>query len=123
MPSPREHAAGRVGALARHREPDDPDLAEARRDLRAAEATEHAEYIRRLVDTFPPLSAEQRTKIAALLRPVVSGEDGRAALARRVPRGRRRCDAAIEHPHTVALAEAELAELAVLQQAEAVEVA
>ncbi len=69
MPSPREHAAGRVGALARHREPDDPDLADARRDLRAAEATEHAEYIQRLVDTFPPLSAEQRTKIAALLRP------------------------------------------------------
>jgi hypothetical protein len=78
----RRRASARVGAITRNRGADDPELIDARRDLRAAEAAEYAEHIRRLVDTFPPLSAEQRTKIAALLRPVVSGEDGRAALAR-----------------------------------------
>jgi hypothetical protein len=78
----RRRASARVGAITRNRGADDPELIDARRDLRAAEAAEYAEHIRRLVDTFPPLSAEQQTKIAALLCPVVSGEDGRAALAR-----------------------------------------
>ena len=80
----RRRASARVGALSKHRlDPEDPALADARRDLRAEEAAECAEHIRRLVDTFPPLSAEQRTKIAALLRPVVAGEGERAALTRR----------------------------------------
>jgi hypothetical protein len=79
----RRHASARVGAITRNRGADDPELIAARRDLRAAEAAEYAEHIRRLVDTFPPLSAAQRTTIAALLRPIVSDEDGRAALARR----------------------------------------
>jgi hypothetical protein len=67
--SPRRSAAGAVGAFARHRHPDDPALAEARRDLRAAEAAEHADHIRRLVDEFPPLTSEQKAKLAALLAP------------------------------------------------------
>jgi len=61
----------RVASLTRSREPDDPDLlaargalAAARHDLRAARAED---YLRRLVDGAPPLSAEQRTRLAALL--------------------------------------------------------
>jgi hypothetical protein len=54
-----------VAALARHRGPDDPDLASARRELRAANL-EHA--IREAVAGAPPLTYEQRTRLAALLR-------------------------------------------------------
>jgi hypothetical protein len=63
--SQRRHAAAVVGALQRHHGPVDPRLANARRDLRAAELEEH---VRRIVDDAPPLTAEQRDKIAALLR-------------------------------------------------------
>lgn len=54
----------RAAALARHH-PDQPEAgAEERRTLRAAAAER---YIRELVDTFPPLTAEQRARLAALL--------------------------------------------------------
>ena len=62
----RRQAAAVVGALQRHHGPDDPRLADARRDLRAAELEEH---VRRIVDDAPPLTAEQRDRLAALLRP------------------------------------------------------
>lgn len=35
---------------------------------------EYAEYVRRIVDDFPPLTAEQKDRIAALLRPVHRSE-------------------------------------------------
>lgn len=65
-PSPRwtSHRA-RLASLSRSREPDDPDLIAARRDLKAARLTE---YVARTVDDFPPLTDEQRSRVAALLR-------------------------------------------------------
>lgn len=54
----------RVASLSRSRTPDDPDLERARRDLRAARLEE---YIRRTVDAAPPLSVEQKDRLAALL--------------------------------------------------------
>jgi hypothetical protein len=58
------HDRARVAALTRHREPDDPDLDEARRDLAAERLTE---AVRRAVATAPPLSAEQIEKLRGLL--------------------------------------------------------
>lgn len=66
VPSSRRRAAAVVGALHRHHGPDDPRLADARRDLRAAELEEH---VRRIVAEAPPLTDDQRSRIAALLRP------------------------------------------------------
>lgn len=43
---------------------------EARRDYRAAQL---AEYIQRTVDAAPPLTAEQRARLARILAPTVSG--------------------------------------------------
>ena len=60
----RERA--RVAALRRHRQPDDPEITSASRDL----AAEHlAEYVRRTVAAAPPLTNQQRQKITALLHP------------------------------------------------------
>lgn len=56
----------RIGALSRSRAADDPDLIEARRDLHAARLAEH---IKRVVDSAPPLTPEQRDRLSALLRP------------------------------------------------------
>lgn len=60
------HERARLSALTRHRSADDPDVADARRDLRAARAED---YIRKLVDEAPPLTAEQRARLATLLAP------------------------------------------------------
>ena len=57
----------RHAALSRHRAPDDPAVTDARRDLAAERLHEH---VQRVVDTFPPLTSEQRNRIAALLRAV-----------------------------------------------------
>jgi hypothetical protein len=55
----------RIGAHKRHGCVDgDPVLEHARRDLRAAKLAAH---VRRTVDAAPPLTAEQRSRIAALL--------------------------------------------------------
>lgn len=61
----------RVAALSRSRGVDDPELVSARRDL-AAERL--ASYIKSTVDAAPPLSAEQRAKLARLL-----GDGGQVA--------------------------------------------
>jgi hypothetical protein len=58
-------ASTRLAALARHRSADDPEVAEAGRDLRAAQLEEH---VRRVVDQLPPLSADQRARLIVLLR-------------------------------------------------------
>ena len=55
----------RVASLTRSRTPDDPDLIEARRNLRAERL---ALYITRVVDAAPPLSPTQLDKLALLLR-------------------------------------------------------
>ena len=60
----RRSTASTVAAIERHNGPDDPRLPDLRRDLRAAELEEH---IRHLVDEAPPLTAEQRLRLAGLL--------------------------------------------------------
>ena len=55
----------RVASLTRSRQPDDPDLLDARRNLRTERL---ADYITRTVDAAPPLTADQRDRLALLLR-------------------------------------------------------
>lgn len=64
QPSVAKHRA-QVARRSQSYPPDHPHLVEARRDLAAARAED---YIRKLVDTFPPLSDEQRDRLALLLR-------------------------------------------------------
>ena len=54
----------RVASLSRSRTSDDPDLVQARERLRVARFEEH---VRKLVDTAPPLTDEQRARLAGLL--------------------------------------------------------
>lgn len=63
MPATRERA--RLAALTRHRPPSDPAIVDAGRDLAAANL---AGYISRIVAAAPPLSDEQRDRLALLLR-------------------------------------------------------
>jgi hypothetical protein len=58
------HERARVARLTQTRAPGDPDLVAARRDLRAARAED---YIKRLVDSAPPLTEAQRSRLAVLL--------------------------------------------------------
>jgi hypothetical protein len=53
----------RVAILSRFH-PDQPELDDARRDLKASTAEQ---YVRDLVDSWPPLSDSQRSRLAALL--------------------------------------------------------
>jgi hypothetical protein len=48
----------------------DRSVEDAQRELKAVKLAEH---IKRLVDAAPPLTAEQRDRLAALLRPVRGG--------------------------------------------------
>lgn len=64
------HERARVAALSRSRTTDDPELVNARRNL-AAERL--AAYIKRTVDEAPPLTDEQRTRLALLLAPASGG--------------------------------------------------
>lgn len=66
---------GRVAALSRSRSHDDPDLIDARLSLREARL---ADYIRKTVDASPPLTAEQRDRLALLLTTGGGGIDGAA---------------------------------------------
>ncbi|BDB42841.1 MULTISPECIES: hypothetical protein [Mycobacterium] len=65
LSSETAHYRARIGALSRDRKPDDPELVEARRALRAHQLAEH---VARVVAQAPPLTAEQRERIAAILR-------------------------------------------------------
>jgi hypothetical protein len=58
------HYRAQVATLSRSRTVDDPDLVEARRNLRAARLHDHIE--KALADA-PPLSEAQRLRIARLL--------------------------------------------------------
>lgn len=71
MSSTWQHERGRVASLTRSRPPDDPELIEARRNLRAARASE---YVQQLVASSPPLTQEQRSHLAALLLQEPAGE-------------------------------------------------
>lgn len=63
--SPVECRRNKVGNLSRYK-PNSPELAQARAELAEAKL---AAYITRTVATAPPLSAEQRNRLALLLRP------------------------------------------------------
>jgi hypothetical protein len=64
-PSPEvSHRRAQVAASKRHRGADDPRSIDAVRVLRE---TMLAEHIQRIVDSAPPLSAEQRSRLAVLL--------------------------------------------------------
>ena len=64
------HARARVASLSRARRDDDPELVDARRDLKGARLEE---YVRQLVETWPPLKIEHAERVAALLKSGVSG--------------------------------------------------
>lgn len=62
-------ARGTYAILARHHGRDDPRTVTAETELRAANL---AEGIRKAINTWPPLTAEQRDRLAGLLRAGVS---------------------------------------------------
>ncbi len=59
------HERARVASLTRSRPADDPELLDARRNLKAERL---ADYIKHTVDGAPPLTPEQRDRLAMLLR-------------------------------------------------------
>lgn len=59
---------GQVASLTRSRRSDDPELIQARQELRVAVLAQH---VRRAVEALPPLTDEQVARVAALLRPSV----------------------------------------------------
>ncbi len=65
QPQPWTHHRARIAALSRDRSPDDPEILDARRDLRAARLEEH---VRKVVADWPPLTDEQLDRLAGLLR-------------------------------------------------------
>lgn len=67
------HHRARVAALSRDRSPDDPQLLDARRDLRAERL---AQAIERTVAEAPPLTDAQRDRLTSLL---AGGGDARAS--------------------------------------------
>ncbi|MGO9382398.1 MAG: hypothetical protein ACLP4W_09945 [Mycobacterium sp.] len=71
LSSATTHHRARIAALSRDRDPDDPELVEARRSLRASRLEEH---VAKVVDGWPPLTDEQLDNVAALLR---AGSRGR----------------------------------------------
>lgn len=64
MSSPVLQARAQLAVATRRRDPE--QIANARRDLAAEKL---AQYVARTVADAPPLTAEQRDRIAALLRP------------------------------------------------------
>jgi len=67
----RRHVRGRIAGLSRDRAADDPELVEARQRCRELNL---AAYIENVVAAAPPLTAEQRARLAALLQG--GGTDG-----------------------------------------------
>ena len=61
----QNHQGAKIAALSRSRKANDPDLLNARRELAAANLEK---YVSEVVAKAPPLTPEQRTRIAALLR-------------------------------------------------------
>ena len=56
----------KIASLSRSRKADDPELLTARRNLKAAKLEE---YVARVISTAPPLTDEQASRIASMLRP------------------------------------------------------
>lgn len=64
MPQSMYAARARLSALKRYRPDDDPAVTAARAELREAKLADH---IKSIVDDAPPLSPEQRSRLAVLL--------------------------------------------------------
>ncbi|QRY53381.1 hypothetical protein [Mycolicibacterium septicum] len=64
-------AAGKVAVLSRDYSPDDPRLMEARRRLSELRLEAH---IQQAVSAAPPLTDEQRARLAELLAPIRGGD-------------------------------------------------
>ena len=60
------HHRAKVASLSRVRSADDPDLVEARRDLKASRLEATA---REAAESLPPLTDEQGRRIAAIICP------------------------------------------------------
>jgi len=73
MASAMYAARARLNALQRHRGPDDPVTTIARLDLREAKL---AEDIVREAESDPPLTAEQRARLAVILLGPVHQDGG-----------------------------------------------
>lgn len=58
------HSRAKVASLSRSRAANDPDLLSAKRELREQRL---ASYIERTLEEAPPLTAEQRQRLAVLL--------------------------------------------------------
>lgn len=74
-------ARARVAALSRADIGDPSKKLEAKRDLQAAKLQD---YIERTLAVAPPLTDEQRTRLAELLRPARELASRRAAVASRI---------------------------------------
>ena len=61
------HRKARVASLTRSRTPDDPEFVAAKRDLAEANI---ADYLEKVLAAAPPLTDEQRSRLAELLKPV-----------------------------------------------------
>lgn len=59
------HERARVASLSRDRKPDDPELVDARRNLAAEKLAAH---VVKVLAVAPPLTDDQRNRIAGLLR-------------------------------------------------------
>ncbi len=68
MPADSRRSRARLAATVRHHSDDVAAVTAARQEHKATAAER---YIRRLVDEAPPLTAEQRDRLALLLRPKI----------------------------------------------------
>jgi Spy/CpxP family protein refolding chaperone len=74
------HHRARVGALSRDRAPDDPEFIAAKRELLYANTEAH---INKVLAAAPPLTPDQRAKLAELLAPARQHILKRAKTSRR----------------------------------------
>lgn len=75
-------ARARVGALSRSRPADDPEFIDAKRALSEAKITA---FVERVLAQAPPLTDEQRTRLAELFRPArPHTSDRRSVIADRI---------------------------------------
>jgi hypothetical protein len=69
----RHQLAGKLASSTRHHGSESPQAQQYKRDLAAIQIED---FVRKTVDAAPPLTAEQRARIAALLTPGPGGDAG-----------------------------------------------
>jgi len=60
-----QRAKGKLAAAVRYLDPDDPRIADARRELAEAKISK---FVAQVLATAPPLSREQADRIASIIR-------------------------------------------------------